>query len=287
MAAATDHPIRANLPDAPGEVAAPRSALSLDGVSMVFSRGEARVHALDRISLEVRDGEFIAIVGPSGCGKSTLLKLVTGLRAPTGGRIAVYGREVARPRGDVGIVFQNPVLLPWRTIADNVTLPVTVLKLDAAQGRARAQELLDLVGLKGFERAYPGELSGGMQQRAAIARALVYDAPLLLMDEPFGALDALTREQMSLELQRIWGASRKTVLFITHSISEAVVLADRIVVMSPRPGRVLAVLDNPAPRMRSLDDILSPEFGRLVREIRALLGSYVGSGENHVQRAEF
>ena len=278
--------VRANAPGAAVEAAPPGSALSLDGVSMVFARGEARVHALDRVSLEVRDGEFIALVGPSGCGKSTLLKLVTGLRAPTVGRIAVYGRQVARPRGDVGIVFQNPVLLPWRTIADNVTLPVTVLRLDAERGRARAQELLDLVGLRGFERAYPSELSGGMQQRAAIARALVYDAPLLLMDEPFGALDALTREQMSLELQRIWSASRKTVLFITHSISEAVFLADRIVVMSPRPGRILTVLDNPAPRMRSLDDILSPEFGRLVREIRGLLGSYVGYGEGHVQPAE-
>ena len=166
-------------------------------------------------------------------------------------------------------------------------LPIDILRLDPAQGRERARELLGLVGLAGFERAYPHELSGGMQQRAAIARALVYDAPLLLMDEPFGALDALTREQMNLELQRIWSASGKTVLFITHSIPEAVFLADRVVVMSPRPGRVLKVLENPIPRMRSLDDMLHPTFGGLVREIRVLLGSHVASGENDGGRTDW
>jgi NitT/TauT family transport system ATP-binding protein len=251
-------------------------ALSVDKVSMVFSRAGNAVHALDRISLDVDDGEFIAIVGPSGCGKSTLLKLVTGLRAPVSGALHVYGRQVTQPRGDVGIVFQSPVLLPWRTILDNVLLPIHVLGHDVTKGRASAQELLNLVGLAGFEKSYPHELSGGMQQRAAIARALVYDAPLLLMDEPFGALDALTREQMNLELQRIWQASGKTVVFITHSIPEAVFLADRIVVMSPRPGRVLKILDNKMARMRELDDMLSPEFGLLVREIRGLLGSHGG-----------
>ncbi len=264
-----------------------RIALTVDDVSMIFARGNTSVHALDRISLEVRDGEFIAVVGPSGCGKSTLLKLVTGLRPPTGGRLIVYGREVTRPRGDVGIVFQSPVLLPWRTILENVTLPIDVLKLDAARGRERARELLALVGLAGFEKSYPNELSGGMQQRAAIARALVYDAPLLLMDEPFGALDAMTREQMNLELQRIWSASGKTVVFITHSIPEAVFLADRIVVMSARPGRVLRTLDNPLPRMRSLDDMLHPEFGMLVREIRGLLGGHVAVGESHGGRVDW
>ncbi|MGL4289675.1 MAG: ABC transporter ATP-binding protein [Phreatobacter sp.] len=258
----------------------PVSALSVQNVSMVFNRGAAAVHALDQVSMEVRDGEFIAIVGPSGCGKSTLIKLVSGLRPPTAGRLAVHGRQVMKPRGDVGIVFQSPVLLPWRTILDNVMLPIDVLKQDQAAGRERAHELLKLVGLGGFEKAYPNELSGGMQQRAAIARALVYDAPLLLMDEPFGALDALTREQMNSELQRIWSASGKTVIFITHSIPEAVFLADRIVVMSPRPGRVLKVIDNPIPRMRTLDDMLRPEFGTLVREIRGLLGSYVAGESN-------
>jgi NitT/TauT family transport system ATP-binding protein len=263
------------------------SALSVVDVSMIFTRGETHVHALDRVSLDVRDGEFIAIVGPSGCGKSTLLKLVSGLRSPTSGQLSVYGRQVAKPRGDVGIVFQSPVLLPWRTILDNVMLPIDILKLDGGRGRARAYELLALVGLEGFEAAYPNELSGGMQQRAAIARALVYDPPLLLMDEPFGALDALTREQMNLELQRIWSASGKTVVFITHSIPEAVFLADRIVVLSPRPGRVLEILDNPAPRERSLDDMLQPSFGALVRTIRKLLGSHVGSGDGNVGRTDW
>ena len=263
------------------------AALTVEEVSMVFSRGETSVHALDRISLEVRDGEFIAIVGPSGCGKSTLLKLVTGLRPPTTGRLLVYGRQVARPRGDVGIVFQSPVLLPWRTILENVALPIDVLKLDGARGRERARELLGLVGLTGFENSYPNELSGGMQQRAAIARALVYDAPLLLMDEPFGALDAMTREQMNLELQRIWSASGKTVVFITHSIPEAVFLADRVAVMSARPGRVLEILENPLPRMRSLDDMLQPEFGMLVREIRKLLGGHIATGEAHGGRVDW
>ncbi|CEJ15022.1 Bicarbonate transport ATP-binding protein CmpD [bacterium YEK0313] len=266
---------------------APVSALSVQNVSMVFNRGETQVHALDHVSMDIRDGEFIAIVGPSGCGKSTLIKLVSGLRAPTAGRLAVRGRQVMKPRGDVGIVFQSPVLLPWRSILDNVMLPIDVLKQDRTTGRERALALLRLVGLGGFEAAYPNELSGGMQQRAAIARALVYDAPLLLMDEPFGALDALTREQMNSELQRIWQASGKTILFITHSIPEAVFLADRIVVMSPRPGRVLKIIANPIPRMRTLDDMLRPEFGALVREIRGLLGGHVAGGENHGTRAEW
>jgi NitT/TauT family transport system ATP-binding protein len=271
----------------PGQGSEVASALSIQNVSMVFNRGEASVHALDQVSLEVRDGEFIAIVGPSGCGKSTLIKLVSGLRPPTSGRLAVHGRQVTKPRGDVGIVFQSPVLLPWRSILDNVMLPIDVLKQDRGAGRERAMALLKLVGLGGFEKAYPNELSGGMQQRAAIARALVYDAPLLLMDEPFGALDALTREQMNSELQRIWSASGKTVIFITHSIPEAVFLADRIVVMSPRPGRVLRVIDNPIPRMRTLDHMLRPEFAVLVREIRGLLGSYVAVGESNGTSAEW
>ncbi len=215
------------------------------------------------------------------------IKLVSGLRAPTTGRLSVYGRPVTRPRGDVGIVFQNPVLLPWRDILANVMLPIEVLGQDNARGRERAMQLLSLVGLDGFEKAYPNELSGGMQQRAAIARALVYDAPLLLMDEPFGALDAMTREQMNIELQRIWSASRKTVLFITHSIPEAVFLADRIVVMSPRPGRILKIIDNKIPRMRTLDDMLRPEFGMLVREIRALIGGYAATEKTDVASANW
>jgi len=254
---------------------------------MVFARAGHEVHALDGIDLRIEDGAFVAVVGPSGCGKSTLLKLVAGLRAPTAGSIALYGRQVTGPRSDVGIVFQSPVLLPWRTVLQNVMLPVDVLHLDHGRYRDKAMELLALVGLQGFEKAYPQELSGGMQQRAAIARALVYDAPLLMMDEPFGALDAMTREQMNLEVQRIWSASGKTVVFITHSIPEAVFLADRIVVMSPRPGRILRVLDNPMPRMRSLDDTLKPEFGMLVRDIRQLLGGHVGTAKEGAQHAQW
>lgn len=248
------------------------TALSIRGLGMVYRRGGSAVEALSGIDLDVADREFVAIVGPSGCGKSTLLKLVTGLRPPTGGSITLYGREVKGPRSDVGIVFQTPVLFPWRTVLDNVLLPADVLKLPRAEYTEKARALLELVGLGGFEKNYPQELSGGMQQRAAIARALVHDAPLLLMDEPFGALDAMTREGMNMELQRIWAASRKTVLFITHSIAEAVFLADRIVVMSPRPGRIIEVIANPMKRLRAMEDTLSPEFGRMVHHVRGLLG---------------
>jgi NitT/TauT family transport system ATP-binding protein len=254
------------------EPARREAALSISGLGMVYRRGGSAVEALAGLDLSVADREFVAIVGPSGCGKSTLLKLVTGLRPPTSGSITLYGKAVTGPRNDVGIVFQSPVLFPWRTVLDNVLLPADVLRLPRSQYTAKAKELLELVGLGGFEKNYPQELSGGMQQRAAIARALVHDAPLLLMDEPFGALDAMTREGMNLELQRIWAASRKTVLFITHSIAEAVFLADRIVVMSSRPGRIIEIIENPAPRLRSMEDTLAPEFGRVVHHVRGLLG---------------
>ena len=252
---------------------------------MTFSRAGHSVHALDRIGLDIRAGEFISVVGPSGCGKSTLLKLITGLRAPTGGRISVNGRPVTGPRSDVGIVFQSPVLLPWRTTLENVMLPVDILRLDRGKYEARARDLLELVGIGSFAQAYPQELSGGMQQRAAIARALVYDAPILIMDEPFGALDAMTREQMNVEVQRIWEASGKTVIFITHSIPEAVLLADRVVLMSPRPGRVLKVMDIDIPRSRSLDDMVTPAFGQYVREIRAALGGSIPKESEHASQA--
>ncbi|MBI3706188.1 MAG: ABC transporter ATP-binding protein [Proteobacteria bacterium] len=256
--------------------AAPSIALEIAHLTMIYARGRTAVHALDEITLSVRDREFVAIVGPSGCGKSTLLKLISGLRLPNRGAIRLYGRAVEGPRKDVGIVFQSPILLAWRTVLENVMLPIDVLGLPQETYRRKAVALLELVGLGGFADMYPQELSGGMQQRAAIARALVYDAPLLLMDEPFGALDAMTREQMNLELQRIWSAQRKTVVFITHSIAEAVFLADRMVVMSPRPGRILKIIDNPMPRARTLDDMLKPEFGELVRQVRGLLGGQAG-----------
>jgi NitT/TauT family transport system ATP-binding protein len=248
------------------------AALSIRDVGMIYGAGDGAVEALRGITLDIAPGEFVAVVGPSGCGKSTLLRLVTGLRRPSGGEILLQGQRVNGPRNDVGIVFQSPVLFPWRSVLDNVLLPVEVLKLPTGRFRDRAMELLELVGLGRFAKHYPAQLSGGMQQRAAIARALVHDAPVLIMDEPFGALDAMTRETMNLELQRIWQAQRKTVVFITHSIAEAVFLADRVVVMSPRPGRILEVIPNTMPRLRSLDDMLSPGFAESVRHVRGLLG---------------
>ncbi|HET9904554.1 MAG TPA: ABC transporter ATP-binding protein [Xanthobacteraceae bacterium] len=230
-----------------------------------------RIHALNDISLAVADGEFVTVVGPSGCGKSTLLKIIAGLLSATRGQVLLAGTPVDRPRKDIGIVFQNPVLLPWRTVLDNVMLPAEVQGLPMAQARRRAQELLQMVGLGGFENKYPMELSGGMQQRAAISRALVHDPNILLMDEPFGALDAMTREQMNLDLQRIWLEAGKTVILITHSIPEAVFLGDRVIVMSARPGKIARVVDVDIPRPRSIDVMGEAEFGRTTSEIRRLL----------------
>jgi NitT/TauT family transport system ATP-binding protein len=230
-----------------------------------------RIHALNDISLSVREREFVTVVGPSGCGKTTLLKILAGLVPATAGTVSVDGRPVAAPRRDIGIVFQNPVLLPWRTVMENVLLPAEVQGIPLAAARARARDLLKMVGLADFEDKYPMELSGGMQQRAAISRALVSDPRLLLMDEPFGALDAMTREQMNLDLQRIWRESGKTVLLITHSIPEAVFLGDRVVVMTPRPGRIARMVEVPMPRPRPLDAMGDPVFGQLTSDIRRLL----------------
>jgi NitT/TauT family transport system ATP-binding protein len=230
-----------------------------------------RIHALTDISLSVADREFVTIVGPSGCGKSTIMKIIAGLIPATRGKVLLAGTPVDRPRRDIGIVFQNPVLLPWRTVLDNAMLPAEVQGLPREAARARALELLQMVGLGGFENKYPMELSGGMQQRAAISRALVHDPNILLMDEPFGALDAMTREQMNLDLQRIWMEAGKTVILITHSIPEAVFLGDRVIVMSARPGKVARVVEVEIPRPRSIDVMGSPEFGRMTGEIRRLL----------------
>ncbi|MBI4594500.1 MAG: ABC transporter ATP-binding protein, partial [Candidatus Rokubacteria bacterium] len=218
------------------------SAITLAQVGKIYPTRDAPVAALDSVSFEVEAGAFVAIVGRSGCGKSTLLKIIGGLLPKTTGTVRVNGADVTAPLSDAGIVFQAPTLLPWRSVMDNVLLPAEFLGLDRALARRRAGELLELVGLKGFERRYPRELSGGMQQRAAISRALLHDPSLLLLDEPFGALDAMTRAQMNLELLRIWSERRKTSVLITHSIGEAVFLADRVVVMTPRPGRVAAIV---------------------------------------------
>jgi NitT/TauT family transport system ATP-binding protein len=229
------------------------------------------VHALDDITLDVGENEFVTLVGPSGCGKSTLLKLVAGLTLPTGGAIRVRERTVREPFPDVGFVFQQPVLLPWRSVLDNVLFSIEMLGLEPRQYRKQAGDLLELTGLGGFETKYPRELSGGMQQRVAICRALLPDPSLLLMDEPFGALDAMTREEMSLELLRIWEERRKTILFVTHSIPEAILLADRVVVMTPRPGRVARVLPIELPRPRTMDLEFDPRFKAASDEVRRLI----------------
>jgi NitT/TauT family transport system ATP-binding protein len=227
-----------------------------------------QVDALTGIDLTVSEGEFVCVVGPSGCGKSTLLRLIAGTLQRSSGDILVRGTPVDGPRRDIGIVFQTATLLPWRNVLANTLLPVDVQGLDKKVYTERARALLQMVGLDGFERKYPSELSGGMQQRVSITRALVHDPAVLLMDEPFGALDALTREQMNLDLQRIWAAAGKTVFLITHSISEAVFLADRVVVMSARPGRLVAEFAVDFERPRSLDVMSDVRFGQLVTGIR-------------------
>jgi NitT/TauT family transport system ATP-binding protein len=229
--------------------------IRIDGVSKSFAAAGRRggeIHALDRVELEVGERELVTLVGRSGCGKSTLLRIVAGLIAPSTGRVLVGGREVRGPSRDVALAFQRPALLPWRNVLENVLLPIDVLGLDRGTYRRRAEELLGVVGLAGFEDRRPHELSGGMQQRAALCRSLVYDPSVLLMDEPFAALDALTREELSLELQRLFTEHGKTIVFVTHSISEAVLLADRIVVMTPRPGRIAEIVPVEAARPRSL-----------------------------------
>ncbi|MDT2020954.1 ABC transporter ATP-binding protein [Methylocella sp. CPCC 101449] len=231
------------------------------------------IHALKDVNLDIGKGEFISIVGPSGCGKTTLLKILAGILRRSSGDIAMQGRDLNGPSRELGVVFQAPVLLPWRTVLQNVMVPVEVQKRERASFEQRARQLLAMVGLTGFENKYPTELSGGMQQRVGICRALVHDPSFLLMDEPFGALDAMTREQMNEELQRIWTESRKTVLLVTHSIPEAVYLADRVVVMTPRPGRIVDIIPVDLPRPRTLAMHNTPEFGRFVARIRAHFNS--------------
>lgn len=223
--------------------------------------------ALDKVHLDIVDGEFIALVGPSGCGKTTLLKILAGLEGRFGGEARLGDKAITKPSPEVGVVFQEPTLLPWRTILENILLPVELMHLDRKVYTARALELMAMIGLKGFENKYPRELSGGMRQRAGICRALVRDPKVLLMDEPFGALDAMTREFLNTELQRIWMRSGKTVIFVTHSIPEAVFLADRVVVMSPRPGRISEVIPVDLPRERKLSDL--SQAGDLLARIRA------------------
>ncbi len=232
------------------------------------TREGADVHALSDIDLSIGDGEFVTVVGPSGCGKSTLLRILMGTLKRTSGVVTLNGAVIDGPSSDVGVVFQSPVLLPWLTVMQNVMLPIEILKRDKVVHAARAADYLKMVGLNGFEHKYPSELSGGMQQRVAITRGLIHDPAFILMDEPFGALDAMTREMMNLELLRIWQESAKTIVLVTHSIPEAVFLADRVVVMTPRPGRIADILDIELERPRRLSMINSEQFGSYVSRIR-------------------
>lgn len=245
------------------------SWIELDGLHKIYRpRKSEPTHALSDINLKVKRGEFISIVGPSGCGKTTLLKILAGLIPRSEGVVRVAGRDVDGPLPEVGMVFQAATLLPWRTILQNVMIPVEIQRLDRAEYGKRADQLLEMVGLGGFENKYPDELSGGMQQRAGICRALVHDPAVLLMDEPFGALDAMTREYMNVELLRIWRESGKTVVLVTHSIPEAVFLSDRVVVLSPRPGRIAEVIDIDLERPRDLSVMASDRAGVYVERIR-------------------
>ena len=244
------------------------SGIELTGVSKTYRSREGDVPSLRPLDFRIDEGEFFVVVGPSGCGKSTLLKMISGLLPPSTGEIKVEGVPVTKPHGNVGIVFQSAMLLPWRTVLGNVMLPIDMKRLPRDKYLPRARELLKTVGLAGFENKLPWQLSGGMQQRASICRALVHDPKIMLMDEPFGALDAMTREKMTVELQRIQRETGKTVLLITHSIPEAVFLADRILVMTERPGAIAAIYDVPLPRPRTLDIMADPLFVALTQTIR-------------------
>jgi len=238
-------------------------------VQKVYS-GDRDVLALEKVSLNIGNGEFVSILGPSGCGKSTFLRCVAGLESITDGELFVEGRKVVGPPDHVGMVFQRDALLDWRTIEENIYLPIEFKGKARADYREKAKQLLKLTGLSDFADRYPRQLSGGMRQRASICRALIDDPALLMMDEPFGALDAFTRDQMNVELQRIWMKTRNTVMFVTHGITEAVFLADRVVVFAPRPGRIIETLEITLPRPRPLDIRASAEFGRYCSRIREL-----------------
>jgi NitT/TauT family transport system ATP-binding protein len=250
--------------------------LKIEDLEVTYRSTRGPVVAVKGLSFSINHGEFVSVLGPSGCGKSTLLKVVSGLLAPSSGQIVLEGRTVSGPRPDVGIVFQRPTLLPWQTVLNNVLVPCRALRRNAVQSRTTAMNLLKMVGLEMFADRYPGELSGGMQQRAALARALVHDPSLLLMDEPFAALDAMTRERMAGELQRIWMQASKSVIFITHSIPEAVFLSDRVLVISDRPGRLVESVEISLPRPRNANVMASSEFGAFCNHFRTLFGASAG-----------
>ena len=248
-------------------------ALAAERISHVYHSRQGELVALEGVELAVEKGEFVAIVGPSGCGKSTLLRILGGLLAPTEGRVHLDSRPLSSPRRQVSYVFQKMSLMPWRTVLGNVVLPLQVAGVPRAHADRRARDLIDLVGLTGFESTYPRQLSGGMVQRVAIARALVSDPEVLLLDEPFGSLDALSREQMNLDLLRIWQARQVTAVMVTHDLQEAVFLSDRVLVMSARPGRICAQVAVTLPRPRVLEMIYSQAFGGLSFQVREAISS--------------
>ena len=245
-----------------------QSAVRVEHVSHVYDDQHGTVDALDNISFEIQPGEFVCLVGPSGSGKSTLLRIVAGLIQPQQGRVWLDGQIIATPRSSIGIVFQKANLMPWRTVRDNVGLPLEMERRPSAEIQQRAQALIDLVGLTGFEESYPHGLSGGMEQRVAIARALIHNPTVLLLDEPFGSLDALTRERMALELTRIWSTQQTTVVMVTHSIQEAVFLSDRVLVMTDRPGRIAAAIPIKLPRPRDLNLLQEERFAEIAGKVR-------------------
>ena len=252
-----------------------QAVLAAQALQLVYQTSRGPVAALQGLEASLQPGEFLSVLGPSGCGKSTLLKLAAGLIAPTAGRLLLEGAPVDGPTGKVGVVFQQPTLLPWATLLENVLVPIRAQGRDLEAGRRRARELLRLVGLGDFENHYPGELSGGMQQRVAIARGLVHEPRILFLDEPFAALDAMTREHMTMELQRIWMATGCSIAFITHSIPEAVFLSDRILVMSARPGRVVREVPVDLPRPRGIETMADPRFNALCTELRQFFQTLV------------
>jgi NitT/TauT family transport system ATP-binding protein len=242
--------------------------VGVNDVRLAFATPRGHLLALDGVTLALSDGEFVAVVGPSGCGKTSLLRVLGGLIAPTAGEVLLRGERLSGPRPEIGLVFQQPTLMPWRTALDNVALPLELRGAAPAERRQRAAALLRRVGLAGFEHSRPRELSGGMQQRVALARALAHDPALLLLDEPFGALDALTRERLNLELLRLWQAQQRTVVLVTHSIQEAVFLADRVLVMTPRPGRICRQIVVTLPRPRGVEALSTPAFASLAHQVR-------------------
>ena len=266
-------PLAQERPASPPRLDKDMPLVAVDQVERLYDagNGQAATRALTSTTFRVFPGEFVAVVGPSGCGKTTLLRILGGLLMPTRGRVTLRGEPLNGPRSEIGYVFQHANLMPWRTVERNVALPLELLRFDKREIERRSREVLALVGLQGFEQAYPRQLSGGMAQRAALARTIVHKPELLLLDEPFGALDAITRERMNLELLRIRTAYRYTAVMVTHNIAEAVFLADRVLVMSHRPGRIISEVPVSLPRPRSLELMGTPQFAGLAQDVRAAI----------------